>query len=282
LLIEVTKRQHAWRAALLVAERAEQAMVHVSPSVAENLGQWIAVVACSKPAPLLTDLTPRDDAVAEVNVIMRKIYLGTPLSELKVERHKNDEIRLEDWLQSIEDFDRGTSEATRDVLPALKPAVTVSKPPTRFVAPASDQPSTLSADQRRQLHEDLRAALYGSPETRLGLKRLQSALAATSANRHLIAENIIRVCPPNGPMATLVQVLLDQKEHSKTDEFDELELPTEITSKSPRGFGRLEMSQFRTDLGTMASGYSNWRMPLGPVATTRRRRRDEPTVHFKA
>jgi hypothetical protein len=269
LLIEVTSRQHAWSTALLAASRADSAVVHIDPSVAKNLEEWIAAVASSKPTPLLTDLAARIDPVAELNVLMRMIYLD-PTAKPKVEKRPLDGVRPDDWMQSMSDLAKGTSEQARDVSPyAANATAAVSATSILPVVTTLHQPDILSEEQRRRLHDDLRKALYWNSDTQLALGRLQSALGPTNHQRHIIAENLRRACPPDGPMATLVQVLLGQQERIESDEFDELELPEEMLARMPRGWGLWEMWQFRMDLQTMADPHANWPMPLGPVAPVR-------------
>lgn len=266
LLIEVLTRQHAWSATLLAANRADNAVIHIDPSVAKNSEEWIAAVASSKPTPLVTDLVARTDPVAELNVLMRMIYLGSPTTQPRVEKRPPDRLRLEDWMQSMSDLARGTSEEARYVLPhAANTTAAASMTRTASVEQTSPQPNILSAEQRQRLHEDLRAALYSNPDTRKGLERLQSALAPANEQRDVIAEKIRQVCPPEGPMAALLQILLGQPEPMKADEFDELELPIEMAARMPRGWSQWELWKFKMDLRTMAYPHANWQMPLGPA-----------------
>jgi hypothetical protein len=132
------------------------------------------------------------------------------------------------------------------------------------------QPDVLSDEQRWRLHDDLRAVLYWNSNTRLALARLQSALAPTNPKRDAIAEKLLRVRSPDDPMATLVQVLLGQQERRRQAEFDELELPMEMTARMPRGWDIGKLSVFRTELVTMACSFTNWPLPLGPLAATNR------------
>jgi hypothetical protein len=272
LLIEVTTPHHAWSAALLAADRVEQAVIHVDPSVAKNLNEWIVAVARSKPVPLVTDLVLRNDQTAELNVLMRRIYLGSPRTEPKVEKHpSNDDLRFEDWIELMSDLAKGTSEEARYALPdAANPQAAVRETSTNSVAVTTPQPDVLSDEQRWRLHDDLRAVLYWNSNTRLALARLQSALAPTNPKRDAIAEKLLRVRSPDDPMATLVQVLLGQQERRRQAEFDELELPMEMTARMPRGWDIGKLSVFRTELVTMACSFTNWPLPLGPLAATNR------------
>jgi hypothetical protein len=224
------------------------------------------------PAPLLTDLTPRTDADAELNLLMQKVDRAAPAAEQKVEKPPAAEEPLEECFELMSDLARGTSEETRVAL-ASASNVPLSIPPSDVraeqAATASNQPAILSKSQRERLHEDLRAALRWNSDTRLALKRLQSALAPTNDQRDLIAKNLLEACRTNGPTTALVKALMGQQKQKEPNEFDELELPAEMTARMPRTWSGWEMWQFRMDLRTMADPHANWPMPLGPVIPVR-------------
>jgi hypothetical protein len=277
LLIEVSTPHHTWSAALLAASRGLNVVIHVDPSIARNLDEWIAAVERSMPAPLLTDLTPRTDAAAELNLLMHKIYRAAPAAEQKVEKLPVEEKPLEEWFELMSDIARGTSEETRVALASASNAslsIATLEVSAERAAPTTHQPAVLSETQRQRLHEDLRAALNRNSDTRLALERLQSALAPTTNQRDAIAEKLLQACPRNGPMAALVQVLMSQQERREAGTFDDLELPAELTERMPHVWGLWELYQFKTDLRTMAYRNADWPMPLGPVERVTRRHRE--------
>lgn len=267
LLIEATTRQHAWSVALLLADRARHAFIHVDPSVAKSLDEWIAAVARSKPAPLVTELTLRDNPDAQLNVLMHRVSIAMSTAEKNAEKHRSDEEEFDDWIQSMSDLAKGTSEEARYASPgAANNTTAIPQASIHSVAVEPRQPDVLSEEQRQRLHDALRAALYSNIDTRLALARLQSALAPTNEQRDTIAENLLRVCPPDSPTAAVVHVLWGQLGPRGDREFDELELPTEMTERMPRRWSAWDLWQFKMDLSTMAMTFSNWPMPLGPVA----------------
>jgi MobA/MobL family len=268
LLIEVSTPDFAWSTALLAAERGENAVIRVDPSVARDLNGWIAAVRRSMPAPLIPDLTPHTDAEAELNLLMQKIDRAAPAAKLKVEKPPAVEEPLEECFELMSDIARGTSEETRVALASASNAplsITTSEVSAEQAIPTNHQPAILSKAQRERLHEDLRAVLRWNSDTKLALPRLQSALAPTNEQRNAIAENLLQACPRNGPMAALVQVLRDHQERREADTFDDLELPAELTKRMPRAWGLWELYQFKTDLRSMAYANADWPMPLGPV-----------------
>src|SRR5690606_34911201 len=119
------------------------------------------------------------------------------------------QLRFDDWLEAMPEPD-----LTKGVSPKIDPvpvAVTpdASSPEATVNAPAlAPHPSgSLSDAQRRQLAEEIRGTIFRSADTRSALHRLQTALAPTNARRHINAENVIRVCSVDGPMAALVRAL---------------------------------------------------------------------------
>ncbi len=262
LLIEATTRQHAWSAALLAASRAQKAIIQVDPAVAKNLTEWIAVVSRSKPAPLPTDLTLRDDPSAEINVLMRRIYSGTPKEKQEPETFLN-RMRFDEWVEAMPE-PRQPKEARLkvDYAPAASaPEDSPSKAEVNLPALAPQPSGSFSDAQRRQLAEEIRAAIFQSADTRLALHRLQTALAPTNDQRQINADNLARVCPANGPMAALIAVLLGRPEQTEPDELADLELPADMTVSTERCWGIWEMWQFKCDLRTMATPGSNWPIP---------------------
>ena len=268
LLIEVSTPDSAWSAALLAADRGENAAIRVDPSVARDLNVWITAIMRSMPAPLLTDLAPRTDAAAELNLLMQEVYRAAPASEQKVEKPPVAEKPLEECFELMSDIARGTSEETRVALASASdapPSTATPEVSAERAAPTTHQPAILSETQRQRLHEDLRAVLRWNSDTKLALERPQSALAPTTDQRDIIAEKLLQACPRNGPMAALVQVLMGQQERGEAGTFDDLELPAELTERMPRVWGLWELYTFKTDLRTMAYSNADWPMPLGPV-----------------
>ncbi|MCW5691664.1 MAG: MobA/MobL family protein [Pseudolabrys sp.] len=261
MLIAATTRQHAWSTALLAASRAEQVIVHVDPAVARNLTEWTAAVALSKPAPLVTDFTARDDPLAEVHLLMRRIYLGSSESGPKIEMRPSKEPWFDNWVQPMPETAKGASEEARHPMAAPNPSVLGSKPTTASGEPAPRLPDPLTEEQRRRLHEDLRASMYRDSGTRLALRRLQSALASDNDQSDINAKNLLQACRADGPMATLIQTLLGRKEHTVSDEPDDLDLPAEMTAKLPHLWSVWEIWQFKLELRTMACASSNWPLP---------------------
>jgi hypothetical protein len=245
LLIEVTRAQQAWSAAVLAAGRGRRAVIHVDLAVARTVDEWIAVVERSKPVPSVAAL-------------------------MRPEERIRNEIRLEHWLEPF---------------PAPAPARPVrtehrlrGEPP--FAADgamrlAAATPAPLTAEQRRGLHDELRKTIHANADTRLGLARLQSALAPENSRRGTIAEDLLRVCPAGTATAALVQTLMGQRTRRQPGEFDDLELGEEMIARMPRGWSPWELWLFKMDLTTMASTWSNWPMPPGPVAGRRRLPQDD-------
>lgn len=263
LLIEATTRQHAWSAALLAASRAEKAILQLNPAVAKNLTEWIAVVSRSKPAPLPTGLTLRDDPQAEINVLMRRIYSGMAKNEQELSTLSSSGIRFDDWLEPMPEPGLTTRALPNVDYDAAAFAREVSSPQAAVNSPAfAPHPSgSLSDAQRRQLTEEIRAAIFRTADTRLALHRLQTALAPANDQRQINADNLVRACPANGPMAALIDVLLGRPEQTEPDKLADLELPADMTARTERPWGIWEMWQFRSDLRTMASSGSNWPIP---------------------
>lgn len=257
LLIETTKYQYAWSVALLAASRAEQAIIHVDSAVAKNLKEWIAVVSRSKPAPLLTDLTLRDDPLAEINALMRRIYSGATRDQRELHTRSNDELRFDEWVEAMPDLTKRAPQKSECAPVATRARASASEATDNSPALAP----ILSEEQRRHLNAELRAAMFRSPDTRLALQRLRIALAPCNERRHVNAENLLRVCPADGPMAALLRALLGRPEEVKPHDFDDLELPAEMMAGMPRNWGLWEMWQFGIDLRTMASSSSNWPIP---------------------
>jgi hypothetical protein len=267
LLIELTMRENSWSAALLAASRPERGVIiHVDPSVAKNLEEWIAVVTCSKPAPLLTDLQLYDAPIAELSLLMRRIDRRTPILEPRQEKRPHNEERIVDWTAPVIELAKSMPEGAQYELPD-----TIGPPAAHADTSSDPVPSTprqldaLSKTQRSRLHEDLRAALYRNSDARLALARLQSALAPRDDQADVTFDNLLRACPADGPMATLMQVLMEREDEAGPEEFSELELPNEMSARMPRAWSLWEMWQFRLDLNTMALSFSDWPMPLGPV-----------------
>jgi hypothetical protein len=277
LLIEVSTPRHAWSASILAADRIGNAIIRVDPRVARNLDAWIARVRRSMPTPWLTDLTPRTDPVAELNALMQKIYRGTPTAERETEKPAAAAKPLEDWLELMSDVARGTSNETRSTSSKTSATPMTSTVSTERIAVAPHQTEIISEDQRRRLHEDLRVTLFASPDTKMGVKRLLSALAPTNDQRDLVAKTLLEACLTNGPTAALVKVLVDQQNQREPDE-----LPAEMTARMPRAWGIWEIYQFKADLRTMAYPSANWPMPLGPIGPhTRVIPRRDARGHFQ-
>jgi len=262
ILIEATTRQHAWSAALLAASRADKAIIQVDPGVAKNLNEWIAVVSRSKPAPLPTDLTLRDDPQAEINVLMRRTYAGTTAGKQKLDTRSDGGLRFDEWVEAMPEpgLTRGASPEL-DYAAAFAPEGSPSEPAVNSPALAPHPSGSLSDAQRRQLAEEIRAAIFQSADTRLALHRLQTALAPANEQRQINADNIVRACPANGPMAALIDVLLGRPEQTEPDELADLELPADMMARAQLAWGIWEMWQFKSDLRTMATSGSNWPIP---------------------
>ncbi len=240
LLIEVTRAQHAWSAAVLAADRGTNAIIDIEPSVARDIDEWIAAVARSKPAPPLTALTPARSS-------------------------EDIDIRFDDWVERIDDLFPARSRQTPHHLPDAPAALADSA-----VGLAAAAPAPLTEEQRVRLHDDVRKVLHSNADTRLGLARLQSALASDNPAREVIADDLLRVCPDGTASALLVQALMGRQERRESGKLDELELAEEMTAMMPRAWSAWELWALRMDLATMASTYSHWPMPPGPLAGRRR------------
>lgn len=272
LLIEVSTERFAWSAALLAADRGKNAVIQIDPSVAGHLDEWIGVVRKSMPVPYLGDLWTPIDRLIEINVESKATEIKKAPSE-----------QPEDGLENLDEMAREVSAEkwrTFSPLSGAAPSLPSASGSFEHATLAIRRPITLSPDQRQRLHDDLRAALYRNASTELGLARLQSALAPVNERRNTVAENILKACPPGGPMAALVHVLAgDAVQREPLSDMElQLELPAQLTARMPRAWSAWEIYQFQIDLRTMTLHCANWPLPLETAAIVSKPQspKDEP------
>jgi hypothetical protein len=258
LVVELTDRRRIWAALLLVARRHGDARLYVDPVLARSVEELTDIARRSLPGALPHHREIKADPSVEISrnspliegeelfepVAFPESVVATPPSPQPV--HLNGAVR------------DTVAEISNNLPPieAEDPLEPVAFPEPVAATPPPPPPIHLEERIRRTIATNVHACE--------GYRELYRHVGPHNRDRHLNAARIQGLCTSDLTVA-LVRFLAELEPQHYRGEFDDYDMPPELTEHDPTRWTLIEIQNAKYDLQTMALPGANWgfRPPIG-------------------
>jgi len=253
LAVELTESCRTWASLLLVARRHEHARLHVDPALARSVETLTDIARRSLPGALPHHREMEPHPNAEISQGSQPMEAGEPFEPAPLPEPADlmpvppPSIHLADRGRStIASAENGKNLSLTEAEDPFGP-----EPLPEPVAAMPPPPPPIHLEER------VRGTIASNIHVREGYRLLYHHIGPHNLDRRANAARILGLCTSD-LTAALVRFLADLEPQRNRGEFDDYDMPAELTEHDPIRWTLIEIQNAKYDLQTMALPGSNW------------------------